>query len=109
MDINEYREGLISKISRCQAVVTDLSQAKGFEYVVEDVKKSIQQIDDNWHFIQEGDDWANKIKELRLTKMASGYIVNLVNVYKEEMKKYQEELEKIDNPDKEVHKDFDTE
>lgn len=107
MTEEEYRDLLISKISRATTVVNDLSNCKGFEYVVEDVSSALKQIDDTWHMVPEDDKWANKMKELRLTKMSSSYIVNLTKIYKSEIDKAQAELNKLENPDVEINKDFD--
>jgi len=109
MEEVQYREELCTNLARIETIVTGLSESKAFKLVCEDVKKNIEFMDKNWHLIPEGAEWEGKIKELRLSKMASEYITRLIDNYKFEEGRIKDELFKLDNPDTVVNKDYDPE
>ena len=107
MTEQEYRDDLISKIGRVSEIVNGMGKSKAWELVVEDVSKNLEQIDKSWHLIPDSADWTNKLRELRLAKMSSEYIVKLVEIYKHELDRLQNELFKLDNKEVEINKDYD--
>lgn len=109
MTEQEYRDDLVGKIGRASEIVDGMSKSKAWELVVEDVKKNLEMIDNSWHLIPDSEDWKHKLKELRLAKLSSEYIVKLVDIYKIELERLQNELFKLDNKEVVINKDYDQE
>ena len=107
MTEQEYREDLIMRISRASAVVADLSNCDGFTKVVEDVQKQVDLLDNNWQLIIDNDEFVHKMRELRITKLASMYVINLIKNYEQTAETLRKELEGIDNQEASVVKDYD--
>lgn len=103
----EYRDDLVVKIGRVSEIVDGMSKSRAWKLVVEDVSKNLEQIDKSWHLIPDSEDWTNKLRELRLAKMSSEYIVKLVEIYSMELERLQKELSSLDNRDNEIPKDYD--
>jgi len=64
-----------------------------------------QQIDANWQEIQD----EQKLERARVMKYAITHLMNMKKNYEDELLAAQEELRKIQNPDKEIQKDYDRE
>lgn len=94
--INE--EALIAQISKAQTVVEQLESLEAWKYVVEDFQNQVDMIDKNWHFIspeEKSANGVNKLSELRLTKMASLSLVNLLDSYKYQAEQATAQLEAL--------------
>lgn len=107
--MSKYREELLSRLPRAEAIVSGLKDYEPFEMVVEDVKKQIDGIDKYWHLIPDSSEWASKVKELKILKLSSEYIVNLITTYEKEVEFVKNELFKLDNPEIVIDKDYDNE
>ena len=103
--MEEYRNQLISRIAECNTVIDGLSKSKAWEIILRDYGRQRTMIDDNWHMIMDD----KKLHELRITKFAVIQLVTTVDKYKLDLKTAQTELKKLDNPEKEIAKDYDTE
>ena len=109
MTQEEYRDDLIMKVSRAKEIIASLDGCKGFSMMIEDIDGQVARLDANWHLIPEDEKWASRIRELRTSKLASCYIKNIVETYKNDILKMTEEIDKLDNIETSVIKDFDTE
>lgn len=107
MTEEQYREKLIEGIDRTTTIAEGLEKCKAFEMACEDVKNNIGKINDSWHLVPEDDKWKDRMRELRTSKLASSYLVNMITMYRNECKKMQTELNKLDNKEKEINKDYD--
>jgi len=103
---SNYEEELIVRIGRCQQVISSLNDNSGWNIMIEDLMDEKQKIDDSWHMLPPDD---KKISELRITKFAIMHLLNLKEKYEIEIKKAQDELEKVSNPSDIIHKDYDGE
>lgn len=107
MTEQEYRDDLILKIGKAETIIDGLSKCDAFKMVCTDVQKNIVDIDKTWHLLPESEDYIHKIKELRMCKMTSEYIVNLIDTYRMDLERLQAELFKLDNPETQINKDYD--
>jgi len=101
--VEEYREELISRIAECNTVIDELSKNRAWEILVRDYERQRTMIDNSWHMIMD----EKKLHELRITKFAVIQLVTTIDKYKVDLKTAQTELRKLDNPGKEIAKDFD--
>jgi len=63
-----------------------------------------QTIDDNWQNLSDGDD---KLRELRVTKLAYMHLLNLKQGYKLDLENSEKELHKLQNTETTIIKDYD--
>ena len=105
----EYRDELCTSLARIDTIINGLDSCEAFKMAQEDVKKQVDNIDQHWHLLPESEDWVHKIKEMRLAKMASEYIVKLIDNYRFEQDRIKQELFKLDNKDVTINKDYDSE
>ena len=100
----DEQESLILRISECEQVVHDLEESLAWKVVHRDMEEEKQELDDNWQNI-----WDNeKLLAARVLKFACKHILDLRLKYKEELKGSKMLLEKLENPDKEIVKDYDS-
>lgn len=64
-----------------------------------------QKIDDNWAMQFE----AKKLDEMRVTKFAVMYLLNIINSYKSDLDIAKKEMYAIDNPNSVLNKYYDSE
>jgi len=99
----DEQDKLILRISECQTVINDLDNSPLWKIVIRDTLEESQQLDDNWQAI-----WDNeKLLAARVLKFACKHILDLRYKYEEELKGSKKLLEKLENPDKQVVKDYD--
>ena len=96
---NEYLE----KIAQCNLVITGLENNDSFKQVLKDFDAQRRMIDDNWQYISD----PAKLEEMRITKLAVLSLLNIIDNYKHDLQKAQEELVKVRNPDTIINKDWD--
>jgi hypothetical protein len=101
--VTQIRDELINRISRCDEIISGLQGSNAFKLALEDFENTKKRIDDYWQY--EGD--AKKLETLRITKLATISILNIVENYKFDMEKAKQELYQLDNPDKIIKKDYD--
>lgn len=97
---------LQEKILRATVVIEEFETSKAWAIIREDFSKAKQLIDNNWHLVKEGDE---KLRELRVTKMAINSILDTVENYKHDRELAKDELYKLENPGTVVEKDYDNE
>lgn len=100
-----YEAEILKKIERSQVIFEGLQGYTPFLMMLDDFKDTIKSIDDGWHLFTD----INKLNELRITKFAAVSIINVLDNYKHDLVRAQEELVKLQNPDKIVNKDYDGE
>jgi hypothetical protein len=103
VDINQIIEDLNKRIAKCNRMIEGLGNHGPFLEMLEDFKLTRQRIDDNWQLVSD----EKKLQEMRITKLAIMSVINIVEDYKHDLSKAQEELVKIENPDAIIHKDYD--
>jgi len=105
LEAQRYRDELIRRIDECQTVVKELENSTAWKIIIKDLEMQRKLIDDNWHLVTD----EKKLQEFRITKFAIMQLLNTKYKYEEDLKATQEELEKFDNPNKEISKDYDNE
>jgi len=100
----DIQDKLTKRISECQSVLEHLEKCPAWEVITRDLEGFKNYIDDNWQNIPEGD---NKLRELRVTKMAYMHLLNLKDSYKVDLDNAQKELYKLQNTDTVINKDYD--
>jgi hypothetical protein len=104
----KYRNDTLNAITRVTTIANSLETCDGFKMACDDLKKNVDNIDSHWHLVPQDEKWESRIKEMRVTKMASVYVINMVKAYRDECERLTRELDKIDNPDTVVQRDYDT-
>jgi len=99
------KDELIVKISECERVVREFENSESWKIVLRDIGQMRQKIDDNWAMVFED----KKLDEMRVTKFAVMYLLNIINSYKSDMELAKKELHAIDNPNTVLNKYYDTE
>ena len=102
----DFQDVLTKRIDECESVLKHLEECPAWVVISRDLENNKKFIDDNWQNIPEGD---NKLRELRVTKMAYIHLLNLKENYALDLDNAKKELYKIQNPDKAIIKDFDGE
>jgi len=100
----DIQDKFIKRIAECQEVLDHLDKCPAWNVITRDLENFKKYIDDNWQNIPESD---NRLKELRVTKMAYMHLLNLKDSYKVDLENAQKELYKIQNPEKVINKDYD--
>jgi len=95
-DIEEIKQDLSQRISRCSTIIHGLKNHEPFKMMVEDFSIMADRIDDNWHLIPDGD--MDKLREARITKLAAISIINALGNYKFDYDQAQKKLTELENP-----------
>ena len=101
----DEQDDLRLRIADCLQVVNDLENNKAWQVVNKDLEEERKQLDDNWQTIWDND----KLLAARVLKFACKHILDLKDKYKEEATQNKQLLRSLENPDKEVLKDYDNE
>lgn len=104
MELEQVKANLREKIRRSNIVVKELPVSGAFQIILEDLAAQKKMIDDNWHLVAD----ETKLKEFRITKFAVMTLLNSVQSYENDLRLATQELDKLDNPDKIIGKDYDS-
>lgn len=102
--VDELKQEKVKQLSRCEIVLSQLTNNPAWQIVIEDFTKQKQMIDDNWHLV--ADD--NRLKELRVTKMAIQALITAVQNYAADKDRLTREIHELNNPDTVVPLDYDS-
>lgn len=102
---SDDQDELILRISECETVIHDLETTPTWKIIQRDLKASQKEIDDAWQVIWD----EKKLLAARVLKFAYQYVLKIKDEYKEELKDKKRLLGQLQNPKKEVIKDWDTE
>lgn len=94
---NSHEEKVLAGISRCNKIINGLENYEPFKMLIEDFKRSIVMADGAWHKLRT--DQTAELSDLRVAKLAGEAIINVIETYKHDLHKYQEELAAIRHPD----------
>ncbi len=100
----DLQDTLTKRIEECQNVLDHLEKCPAWQVIVKDLTTQKQFIDDNWQNIPEGD---NKLRELRVTKMAYNHLLNIRDGYASDLENAKKELHALQNTDKQIIRDYD--
>jgi len=100
----DLQDFYVKRINECQSVIDHLVKCPAWEVIQRDLEQQRQIIDDNWQNLEDGD---KKLKELRITKLAYMHLLNLVEKYKMDLDNAKSELDKLQNTDTKIVKDYD--
>jgi hypothetical protein len=84
-------------------IVNGLKDNAAFNRVIERYKETAKSIDNIWHLTTDD----SKLQTLRITKLATVDLINFLPNMQLDLRKLQDELTNIDNPDDIIHKDVD--
>ena len=102
----DLQDALAKRIDECQSVIGHLEKCPAWRVIQKDLQDQKQFIDDNWQNIPEED---KKLKELRVTKLAYMHLLQLKEKYIQDKENAEKELDKLQNTDTKIIKDFDGE
>lgn len=100
-----HRDEVLNKIIKCNTVINHLKSNPGWEVIIGDLSLAKKRADDTWHLIPKAQ--SEKLDELRVTKLAADYLINLYSIYEHDLVLAEKELNVIDNKETKVPKDFD--
>lgn len=100
----DVQDTYVQRINECQTVLDHLETCPAYEIINRDLSQQKQLIDDNWQNLAEGD---IQLRELRITKLAYMHLLNLTDKYKMDLNNAKTELNKLQNTDTKVIKDYD--
>jgi len=101
---NKYKEDLQDRLGECSVVVNDLVSTQAWKILLKDMNKQKQNIDDCWQNTK-----ADQLDALKAIKMGVMHVINVPVSYQQEKDYIEKELEKIDNPEEVINKDYDNE
>ena len=100
----DIQDVYVQRISECQVVLDHLEVCPAWQVIKKDCDEQKQIIDDNWQNLTKDDP---KLEELRVTKLAYMHLSSLIDKYKMDLENAQKELDKLQNTQTKVVKDFD--
>lgn len=103
-NLEKLQRDLREKIRRANIVIKELPLSNAFQILLEDFSAQKKLIDDNWHLVSDD----QKLKEFRVTKFAVMTLLNTIQNYENDLKMATTELDKLENPDKIIGKDYDS-
>ena len=101
---NKYKEDLQDRLGECSIVMNDLKSTQAWKILLKDMEKQQANIDGCWQNTP-----ADKIESLKVLKMGVMHVINVPVSYQQEKDYIEKELEKIDNPEEVINKDYDNE
>lgn len=105
--VAEREDELVRKISECTEVVEQVRNSNAWKIIYRDLEDTRKKIDDNWHLLSEED--SKQRAELRITKLATMQLLNLIDNYEHDAQLANMELHKIRNPNTVLNKYYDGE
>jgi len=103
MEIEQVKEELRSRISKCNRIILGLQSHAPFNELLDDYKAQMKHLDESWQWITED----KILKEAQITKMAYLSVINAIDNYKHDLEQAEKHLTELDNPDKITGKDYD--
>ena len=103
--VNDRKQQLIEKIAECEEVVRGVENSGAWKIILKDIDSLRAKIDDNWAMQFD----AKKLDEMRVTKFAVMYLLNIINSYKSDLEIAKKEMYQIDNPNTVLNKYYDNE
>ena len=101
--VNDRKQQLIEKIAECDLVVREVDNSEAWKIILKDIDAMRQKIDDNWAMQFD----AKKLDEMRVTKFAVMYLLNIINAYKSDLDIAKKEMFAINNPNTVINKYYD--
>lgn len=92
---SQLREEYIDRSSRDLKIVEGLETSDAFRMVIEDQMENIKRIDSCWQFVPKTEE--KRLDDLRIAKMASLTIVNLLDSYRADMERCRKAVDEIED------------
>lgn len=86
----EAKDFLEAKVRRNGVVVNELKNSQAWAFVIEDFEAERKRIDDSWALVDD----ASKLQELRVAKLATLQVINMLSAYEHDLKTAQEQLDR---------------
>lgn len=93
-DITE--ELLVGRMSQCNALLGEISNSPAWKILIEDARRIVKYLDDNWQHMEAGSDVFLKS---RVSKMAYKTIIDVPNDYLLELQMIEAKLKEMQNTD----------
>lgn len=101
------RQQILDRIHDCETVLRDINNSSIWKILVKDLEQTKELVDSKWQTVKMGD--TANFEELRILKLSAVHILNLPNLYKQDLEAAQKALNAIDKVDTEIAKDYDLE
>jgi hypothetical protein len=106
LENSDYEQFLIKKISKCQRIVSELTDNPIWEEIKQDYENTAKGLDLSWAY---EDVQSPRFKQMQASKMAVQTFMNLLPSYKHDLELAQKELEVFRSPEGNIKKDYDDE
>lgn len=103
--MQEQTDQIQSDITRVESIVNGLKGTECWNAVLEDSKRQAESLDTRWCWCKDTEEF----QEMRVTKMAILYILDLVSMYERELEVSRRELNDLVSADTNISKDVDNE
>lgn len=99
----DVQDTLVGRIHECETVLEHITTCPSWAVITRDLERMKAEVDARWHEIAD----PLKLQEWRIQKFAYVYLTSLKEQYAEDLKNAKIELDKLNNPGKEIPKDYD--
>ena len=96
---------LAQRIEECEQVLNHWDSCPALTVITRDFERAKNDVDSRWHEITD----ETKLREWRVQKFAYVYLTSLKQQYADDLKTAKLELDKLQNPKREINKDYDNE
>jgi hypothetical protein len=100
----DQQDIFVERIAECQSVIDHLETCPAWEVIQRDLERGKNLINDNWFLYPDGDP---RLREDRITMLAYMHLLGLRENYKSDLENSKKELDKLQNTETKVVKDFD--
>jgi len=101
----DLQDELAKRVTECKEVLSHLKECPAWKIIIQDLERSEKQVDNKWHTTMDD----KILQEFRVTKFAIMHLKNIEGQYEMDLENAQQELNKLQNTDKEMVKDYDVE
>jgi hypothetical protein len=100
----DLQDTYTKRIDECERVISHLDTCPAWAVIKADLLRQKQIIDDNWWKLEEG---SLKLQELRITALAYMHLLNITDSYQTDLDNAKVELDKLQNRETKIIKDYD--
>lgn len=99
----DVQETFINRIEECQNVLDHLDKCPAWDVISRDLERNKKFIDDNWQNVTDD----KKLLEMKIVKLAYLQLLHMKDNYQIDLDNAQKELNKLQNPETIINKDYD--
>jgi hypothetical protein len=101
---DDLQDTLVKRITECKEFLEHIKICPAFATLKKDLERNKQIIDDHWQELADGDP---KLREMRVSKLAYMHLLNIEAGYQMDLEESTKELDKLQNQETKIVKDYD--